>query len=368
MNKKIAFFLPPLGDGGLERTVLKLAELMAGTGSRVDLVTVRAGGSFLGKVHPDVTVVDLNARRALSSLPGLVKYLRQQRPNTLVSAQYYINVVAVWAKALAGVSTKVILTERLATSHDLAYSGKLKDKLLPVLMRRAYVKADAIVAVSKGAAEDLASLLKIPSDKIRTIYNPTFDDTLLEEASKPIKHPWFADKQIPVITSVGRLTSQKDFVTLLRAFALVSKRTDARLVILGEGERRGELEDLAKHLGISKRVALPGFVDNPYKYMAKATLFVLSSVYEGMPNVLVEALAVGTPAISTDCPSGPCEILPESALVSVCDYKAMAEKITDLLKDPQQALQILEKSQHKLESFRPETCLRNYMELIEEND
>ena len=367
MNKKIAFFLPPLGDGGLERTVLKLAELMAGTGSSVDLVTVKAGGSFLGKIHPDVTVVDLNAGRALSSLPGLVKYLKQQRPNTLVSAQYYINVIAVWAKSLAGVSTKVVVTERLATSRALAYSGKLKDKLLPVLMRRAYLKANAIVAISKGAAKDLANLVKLPAERIIVIYNPAFDNNIVEKAAEPVDHPWFSDKQRPIILGAGRLTGQKDFATLLRAFALVRKRMDARLVILGEGERRGELEDLAKHLGISEDIALPGFMDNPYKYMAKATLFILSSVYEGMPNVLIEALAVGTPAIATDCPSGPCEILPESALVSVCDYKAMAEKITNLLKDPQQASQILEKSQHKLDSFRPETCLRSYMELIEEN-
>jgi glycosyltransferase involved in cell wall biosynthesis len=368
MNKKIAFFLPPLGDGGLERTVLKLADLMAGTGSRVDLITVKAGGPLLGKVHHDVTVVDLNARRALSSLPGLIRYLRQQRPDALICAQYYTNVIAVWAKALAGVSTKVILTERLATSCDLAYSGKLKDKLLPVLMRRAYVKADAIVAISKGAAEDLSSLLKIPSDKIKTIYNPAFDDKIVEEAAEPVDHPWFADKQRPVILGAGRLTGQKDFATLLRAFALVRKRIDARLLILGEGERRGELENLAKHLGISQDVALPGFVDNPYKYMAKATLFVLSSIYEGLGNVTVEALAAGTCAIATDCPSGPSEILPQCALVPVGDYAAMAEKISDLLRDPQQALQILEESRHNLDKFRPETCLRNYMELIEEND
>ncbi|MHC4175548.1 MAG: glycosyltransferase, partial [Planctomycetota bacterium] len=170
MNKKIAFFLPPLGDGGLERTVLKLAELMAGTGSRVDLVTVKAGGSFLGKVHPDITVVDLNAHRALPSLPGLLRYLRQQRPDALISAQYYTNVIAVWAKTLTGVSTKVILTERLATSHDLAYSGKLKDKLLPFLMRRTYLKANAIVAISKGAAKDLANLIKLPAERIIVIY------------------------------------------------------------------------------------------------------------------------------------------------------------------------------------------------------
>ena len=345
--------------------VLKLAELMSQAGNEVDVVTVKAQGPFLRKICDNVTIVNLDARRALSSLPGLAKYLRHQRPFALISAQYYVNVIAVWAKILTRVSSTVIVTERLATSCDLGRSGKLKDKLLPALMRHAYLKADAVVAVSKGAAEDLAKLLKISSDRIKVIYNPTFDSTILEKANEPIEHPWFADKQIPIVISAGRLTGQKDFATLLRAFARVRQETEARLAILGEGHDRSKLEDLAEQLGIRQAVALPGFVDNPYKYMAKADLFVLSSIYEGMPNALIEALALGIPAIATDCPSGPREILPANALVPVGDHLAMAKGIIELLGDRGQRLQILEEVQRKLDDFRPEVCLRNYMELID---
>jgi len=358
--------MPPLGDGGLDRMVLKLAELMSAD-NEVDVVTVKAQGPFLRTICDDIRIVDLNARRALSSLPGLIKYLRREKPCALISAQYYVNVIAVWAKMLARVSSKVIVTERLATSQDLGRSGKLKDRLLPLLMRHAYLRADAVVAVSRGAAEDLAALLGISCDRIRVIYNPTLDNTIFDKAGAPVEHPWFADKNIAIVISAGRLTGQKDFVTLLRAFAVVRAKMEARLVILGEGYDRSKLEDLAERLGIREAVDLPGFVDNPYKYIAKADLFVLSSIYEGMPNALIEALAVGTPAIATDCPSGPREILPADALVPVGDYSAMARRILDVLADRARGLHILEASRRNLGNFRPEVCLANYMKVIDTN-
>ena len=366
MGKRIAFFMPPLGDGGLDRMVLKLAELMSAD-NQVDVVTIKAQGPFLRTICDDVRIIDLKARRALSGLPGLIRYLRREKPYALISAQYYVNVIAVWAKMLAHVPTKVIVTERLATSRDLGRSGRLKDKLLPLLMRRAYLRADAIVAVSRGAAEDLARLLRISCDRVRVIYNPTLDGGIVEKAAAPVEHPWFADKQIPIVISAGRLTGQKDFATLLRAFAEVRAETRAKLVILGEGADRGELERLAERLGIRENVAFPGFVDNPCTYIAKADLFVLSSIYEGMPNALIEALAVGIPAISTDCPSGPREVLPADALVPVGDHSAMARKILEVLADRRRGLQILEESRPNLDKFRPDVCLANYMELIDKN-
>jgi glycosyltransferase involved in cell wall biosynthesis len=366
MGKRIAFIMPPLGDGGLDRMVLKLAELMS-SDHEVDVVTVKAQGPFLKTICSDIRIIDLDACRALFSLPGLVKYLRRERPFALISAQYYVNVIAVWAKMLTRVPSKVIVTERLATSNDLSLSGSLKNKLLPLLMRHAYLKADEIIAVSRGAAEDLARLLGISSDRIKIIYNPTLDSSILDKANAPVEHPWFTDKQIPILISAGRLASQKDFSTLLRAFAEVRDKTEVRLVILGEGRDRNKLEELAEQLGIREAVALPGFVDNPCKYIAKADLFVLSSVYEGMPNALIEALAVGTAAIATDCPSGPREILPIDMLVPVGDHSAMAKKILDVLRDHEQQLRILRESRRNLDNFRAEVCLAKYMEVIKHN-
>ena len=356
--------MPPLGNGGLDRTVLKLASMMIEGGFKVDVISVKVGGPFLKKIHPSVNVIDLNEKRALKALPKLVKYLRKERPQAMISAQYYINIIAVWAAMIAGNHTKNIVTERLATSEDLKCLNRLRKHLIPLFMRWVYRKADFVVAVSKGAAHDLAKITGINADLIKVIYNPTIDDSLFEKANQPLKHPWFAQKQHPVIVSVGRLTYQKDYHTLIRAFALVRKTIDARLVILGEGDDRTELENLAETLGVKEFISLPGFVENPYSYMSKADLFVLSSRFEGMPNVLIEALALSTPAVSTDCPSGPAEILPASALVAPEDYIGMAEKIKKYLQDEQSASDLIESTKIKLEAFKSEQSLKNYMELI----
>lgn len=356
--------MPPLGDGGLDRTVLKLASTMIENGLEVDIVSIKAGGPFLKKVHPSANVIDLDESRALKALPKLISYLKTEQPDAMISAQYYINIIAVWAVRLAKSATKTILTERLATSEDLKCLNQLKKCLMPLFMRWAYKKADFVVAVSKGAAHDLARIIGINADSIKVIYNPTIDDSLFEKANQPLTHPWFEDKGPPVILSVGRLTYQKDYHTLIKAFALVSETIDARLVILGEGEDRSELEDLAETIGVKEFISLPGFVDNPYNYMAKADLFVLSSRFEGMPNVLIEALALSTPVVSTDCPSGPAEILPASALVAMEDEVEMAAKIEKYLQDNDAVQDLLENTAAKLKQFRPERSLESYMELI----
>jgi len=366
MNKKVAFFLPPLGNGGVERTVLKLADILARNDYEVDIVTVKAQGPFLKKIHNGVRIIDFGAGRTLASFPGLVSYLRRNQPTTLISAQYYANVIAIWAKFLARVSTRVIVTERLALSLVFRESRKWKDKILSFLMRFSYPKADAIVTVSKGAAKDLARITGIKEDSIRVIYNPTFDGEILRKSSELVDHPWFREKKSPIILGAGRLTNQKDFATLIRAFAEVREEMEAKLIILGEGENRHELEELIKKLGVAEDIDMPGFVENPYKYMARADLFVLSSIYEGMPNVIVEALATGTPVIATDCPSGPKEVLPEEALVAVGDDKSMGKKIIELLQNRKELNKLLNNEKESLEQFRPENSLQRYMELIEQ--
>ena len=165
------------------------------------------------------------------------------------------------------------------------------------------------MAVSHGVGDSLAELADIPRERITTIYNPTVTPDLHAGARVPLDHPWFRPDAPPVVPGAGRLVPPKDFPTLLRAFARVRAQRPARLVILGEGKRRGELETLAATLGITADTAMPGFVENPYPYMARAAVFVLSSVREGLPNVLIEALACGCPVVSTDCPSGPAEVL-----------------------------------------------------------
>ena len=333
---KLALFLPSLRGGGAERVMVNLAQGFVERGLQVDLVLAKAEGSYLSQVPPEVRVVDLGARRVLYSLPGLVRYLRQERPQAMLSALNHANIVAIWAKMLARVKMRLVVAEHNTLSRSTENAPSVRAKFMPFLIKAFYPYADAVVAVSRGVAEDLIARTGLPAEKIKVIYNPVVTPELFTKAEEPLDHPWFRPGEPPVILGVGRLTKQKDFPTLIRAFALVRKERLARLMILGEGEERPNLEALVRELGLEEDVALPGFVENPYKYMKRAAVFVLSSRWEGFGVVLVEAMALGTPVIATDCPSGPAEILEDGRwgrLVPVGDHKALAEAILQVLKE-----------------------------------
>ena len=329
---KIALFLPSLRGGGAERVMVNLARGFVERGLRVDLVLAKAEGPYLSQVPKEVRVVDLGARRVLYSLPGLVRYLRRERPQAMLSALNHANIVAIWAKLLARVQTRLVVAEHSTLSRSTENASSVRAKLLPFLIKTFYPYADAVVAVSRGVAEDLVTTTKLPMEKIKVIYNPVITPELFAKAEEPLDHPWFRPGEPPVVLGVGRLTQAKDFPTLIRAFALVRKERPARLMILGEGEDRPKLEALVRELRLEEDVALPGFVDNPYKYMKRAAVFVLSSQWEGFGNVLVEAMACGCPVVATDCPSGPAEILENGKwgrLVPPGDPEALAKAILD---------------------------------------
>ena len=246
----------------------------------------------------------------------------------------YANIVAVWARKLTGIPRRVVLNEQNTLSSVSNGENDLRWKLYPELARWFYPWADGITAVSKGVADDLAQAANLCPDQIQVIYNPIVTSDLLKKSEAPLEHPWFGSGEPPVILGVGRLTAQKAFDVLITAFSQVRKTQQARLLILGEGEERPMLEALVKQLGLEQDIALPGFVSNPYSYMAHASLFVLSSRWEGLPTVLVEAMSVGTPVIATDCPSGPREILRNGQygpLVPVDDSTALARAIQNFL-------------------------------------
>lgn len=206
--------------------------------------------------------------------------------------------------------------------------------MIPLLMKRMYPSADGIVAVSAGVADDLAQIINIPRCRVSVVYNPIFSNNIPELSKAQVDHAWLSRGQPPVIMAVGRFTQAKDFSNLIRAFSVLRKKTVARLIILGEGDLRESLEAVVSDLDLSNDVAFPGFVQNPYAWMSKAALFVLSSAWEGFGNVLVEAMACGTPVVSTDCPSGPAEILENGKwgdLVPVGDINALAEAMAAAL-------------------------------------
>ncbi len=330
----IALFLPSLRGGGAERVMLNLAQGFVKRGFHVDLVLAKAEGAYLSEVPPEVRIVNLKASRVLWSLPGLIRYLRREQPRVMLSALSHANLVALWARAVARVKTRLVVSEHNTLSISTEGTPGMRAKLIPWLAKQFYPAADAIIAVSEGVAQDLIAQTGLPREKVRVIYNPVITPALFAKAKEPVEHPWFQNERKPVILGVGRLTEQKDFATLLRAFALVREKYPARLMILGEGEDRPKLEALARQLQLEEDVALPGFVSNPYKYMRRATVFVLSSRWEGLPTVLIEALALGTPVVATDCPSGPREILEEGRwgqLVPVGDVEALAAALNTAL-------------------------------------
>ena len=319
--------------GGAEHTTLKLAQGLARQGNAVDLVLAQAKGPYLEQVPESVRVVDLKAPRLLISLPALVRYLQRERPQAMLAVMNHTNLIALWAKRFANVNTRMVVSERNTLAPRVAEKIRPSDRGLVWLIKHYYRWADAIVAVSESVADDL-SHIGLPRDRIQVIYNPVITPELLKLAPAPVQHPWFQPDQPPVILAVGRLKPQKDFSTLLRAFAQVRKVHPARLLILGEGPKRKDLEALVTELGLTSDVSLPGFVINPYAYMTQASLFVLPSRWEGLPGVLIEALYCGTPLIATDCPGGSRDILNQGQygqLVPVGDVPALSQAMLTAL-------------------------------------
>ena len=348
----IALFMDSMPAGAIQRMALNLAAAFAARGHRVDLVAARLDAPIPEPLPAAVRIVDLRARSARlpwlarkrrrwvpASAPELSRYLRRERPSVIFAGGSYPNLAALLARRLAGVETRVVLSEQNPLSWSCRNAGRRK-LLLPALARRYYPAADEIVACSQGVADDLADFARLPRERITTIHNPVLTGALLAAAKEPLAHPWFAAGAPPVILGVGRLAVQKDFATLLRAFASVRTRRPVRLLLLGEGAERAALEALARRLGVAADVALPGFASNPLAYMARAGVFALSSIYEGFGNVLVEALACGRAIVSTDCPGGPREILDDGRygqLVPVGDDVAMAAALERALDEPTDA-------------------------------
>lgn len=362
-NRKIAMFLPNLGGGGAEKMRVHLARSFSQHGYSVDFVLADASGPYVPLVPPSVRIVGLGARRVITSFPGLVRYLRQERPDVLLSGLTYANVVAVWARRFANVPTRLILSEHNNLSEATRGAEHFKARVIRSLVRACYSWADDLIAVSKGVATDLAASLDLGPEAIRVIYNPVLTPELLRMADEPVDHPWFMDDKVPVILSAGRLVPQKDFPTLIHAFAHVRKIIRARLMILGEGRERVRLEQLISQLGLSEDVSLEGFKSNPYAYMKRASVFVLSSAWEGFGNVLVEAMATGTPVVATDCRSGPSEILDGGRygrLVEVGNARQLASAILATLEAPIPACVLQERAR----DFCVERIAREYLKVL----
>lgn len=353
---RIALLLPTLTGGGAERVTLNLIEGLRALHCTVDLVLFTATGDLADAIPEGVNVVDLRCGRALWSPGPLARYLRRARPAAMIATMGHANLAALLARRLAGIPTRLVLTEHLAVSPR---PEGWKDVTYRFLARRAYPSAEAVVAVSDGLADTFAAGVGLPRDSVTVIYNPVLTERYWRAAAELVDHRFFGSDQPPVVLGVGRLVPQKDFVNLVKAFARVRSERMARLVILGEGPLRPDLEALVRDLGLEADVDLPGFVGNSIAYMARSAVFALSSVREGLPTVLIEALAAGVAVVSTDCESGPREILEGGRLgrlVPVGDPGALAGAIREALDAPRATV-----DRESLAVYSPIEAARRYL-------
>lgn len=333
MKKKcnrIAIFLPSLRGGGAERVMVTLANEFARREIKIDLLLGVAEGPYLSELSQSVNVIDLNVNRIAYAVFGLTIYLRKVKPDVLLSTMRHANIIAIMANKLSLTGTRVVVREANTLSVSLGRDPSFIDRLLPRLMKVFYPMARHVVAVSIGVREELIKIAEVPESKISVIYSPVVTQELYEKSEEKLQHAWFNESTCPVIITAGRLTKQKDFKSLIEAFCIVREKINVRLIILGEGSLRGELEKFASDCKFSDDISLPGFIQNPFPYMKAADLYVLSSLWEGLPNGLIQSLALGTSVVSTDCPSGPAEILESGkwgVLTPVADPEAMASAI-----------------------------------------
>ncbi len=332
----IAIFDTSLCFAGFQRDAVNLALGFSILGHQVELVLAsKPQAECIWDMPKSVTIIELGISRASGAFLPLVRYLRRNRPRVLISTSTESNLVALAAARWSRVGTRVVVRETAIWS--IQGDVRVRGKLVRFLARRWYRSQRNVVAISTDVQTDLSRSANLPLSAIRVIHNPAVTPGLMAKCNDPVDHPWFTPDGPPVILSVGRLHGHKDFPALIRAFCLVRGQRQARLVILGEGEDRPLLEALARQAGISEDFDLPGFVPNPTSYMSKAAVFVCSSPAESFGNALVEAMACGTPLVSTDCPGGPPEILDHGRygkLVPLGDTEAMAEAILRTLDRP----------------------------------
>ena len=362
-RRKLYLFRPTLGQGGADRVTLMLLRELDRSWFDLTLVLMRHEGELLPQVPADVQVIGLGAASLWTAWWPLARLLRRRPPQVLFSTSSGANVAAIVASLVAPRPLRLVISERTML---LRRTHRVKRVALLLLKRLLYARADEITAVSIGIKEELVRRLGLSTERIRVVRNLVVTADLAGLAAAPADHPWVGDQR-PLILAAGRLVPEKDFDTLLRAFALVRARQPARLLILGEGPLRPALERTARGLGVEEDVQLPGFDENPFRFMSRCEVFVLSSAFEGLPGVLIQAMACGAAVVATDCPTGPSEIVSpgdDGLLVPVGDPQAMADSIVELLADPERRRRLGAQAREAAARFSTAAALPSYTAAI----
>ena len=365
--------------------MVDLANAFAGRGYTADILVLKPVGQLESHVEPNVRVISLDRGRMALSLFPLISYLRREKPEVILALEEYSHLLSILARKFSGSKTRVVLRIGNMLSELFKRYEGFKNKLLPFLVKWLYKKADGIIAVSKGVRDDIIAVTKIDPKRVHVVYQPKRLEYILSRAKEPTGHVWLERKTLPVIIAAGRLRVQKNLPFLIRAFAEVIKEIPARLIIIGTGREEGRLRDLIREIGCEDSISLPGYSDNPYAFMSKADVYVSATLWEGMPNALLEALALGLPVISSDCDSGPREIIAPDTdykfrlkngieyakygiLCAVNDSNAFIEAMKKLLSDNELRLRYRKAGLERSRDFDIEDIIGKYANALGVSD
>jgi len=358
-KKRVAFLINSMGRGGAERIVQLLLEQFIAD-KDLEIVLILLENKIAYQLPEGIEAISLFShlnnylQKFFALFVGALKLRNittQYKVLAILSFLERSNFVNVLAR-LFGSSHRAIISEHTNPQYSY-HSRSLKNSIAKLLLRVLYARANKIIAVSGGVKKTLVGAFAIKEEKIQVIHDPCDINKIEEVSCEPVNRPWF-NEEIPIIITVGRLIEPKGHWHLIHAFAKIRTEMHCRLVILGEGELRDQLEQLARDLGIDKDVAFLGWQENPYKYMARSSIFVFPSVWEGFGIVLVEALACGLPVVSFDCESGPREILRDGEygmLVSVGDEEGLAKAMIQLLRDGALRESFAQKAETRAQEF-----------------
>jgi len=361
----ISFYVPSLTVGGAERVTVTVANGLAARGYDIDLLVPYYEGAFADEVDEAVDIVDLQTPKVPAvgvgaSVPRLVSYLRHQSPSMVFAQMLYSSDVCLLAHLLAGSDATVVPTVHNTVGINETAKQRLVQRLAAVTSDR----AGQFVAVSQGAAESVVKELGVAPENVSVLHNPIPVADIRAQAVDAADHRWIRSADHEVVLGIGRLAPQKDYATFLEAVRLLHERRPAvRAIIVGRGPERDALETMASDIGVADAVDFAGYVDNPYRYMTGADVLAMSSIHEGLPTVLIEAMACGCPVVSTDCPSGPRTILENGAhgpLVDVGDSRALTDALSSTLRDPPEGAALVDRAR----DFAPETVLDDYESFV----